>query len=206
MYSIAFGIRNVTVIPEALAEARRVLRPGGRFVCLEFSQVTNPLLRSLYEPYSFAVIPKIGELVADDRASYQYLVESIRKFPDQETFAQMIRDAVRRRPPPLSPPCFTKPRRNHLWHVHRHTPSGAELARAWCAPGVACRGHDTPSPVFALHVAGSALSQLHQPDGWHRRHTLGLPAAGLSPPSCAAEGPCQSADGEVSGADIKPQV
>jgi len=93
MYSIAFGIRNVTVIPEALAEARRVLRPGGRFVCLEFSQVTNPFLRSLYEPYSFAVIPKIGELVADDRASYQYLVESIRKFPNQETFAQMIRDA-----------------------------------------------------------------------------------------------------------------
>jgi len=93
MYSIAFGIRNVTVISEALAEARRVLRPGGRFVCLEFSQVTNPFLRKLYEPYSFAVIPKIGELVANDRASYQYLVESIRKFPDQETFAQMIRDA-----------------------------------------------------------------------------------------------------------------
>ena len=93
MYSIAFGIRNVTLIDKALAEAHRVLRPGGRFVCLEFSQVTNPVFRSVYDRYSFAVIPAIGELVASDRASYQYLVESIRKFPEQEVFAQMIRDA-----------------------------------------------------------------------------------------------------------------
>jgi 2-methoxy-6-polyprenyl-1,4-benzoquinol methylase len=93
VYTIAFGIRNVTVIEEALAEARRVLRPGGRFLCLEFSHVTNPLLAAVYEKYSFNVIPAMGELVASDRASYQYLVESIRKFPKQEVFAQMMRDA-----------------------------------------------------------------------------------------------------------------
>lgn len=93
VYTIAFGIRNVTVIEEALAEARRVLRPGGRFLCLEFSHVTNPLLAAVYEQYSFKVIPAMGELVANDRASYQYLVESIRKFPKQEVFSQMMRDA-----------------------------------------------------------------------------------------------------------------
>jgi 2-methoxy-6-polyprenyl-1,4-benzoquinol methylase len=93
VYTIAFGIRNVTVIEEALAEARRVLRPGGRFLCLEFSHVTNPLLAAVYEKYSFNVIPAMGELVASDRASYQYLVESIRNFPKQEVFAQMMRDA-----------------------------------------------------------------------------------------------------------------
>lgn len=93
VYTIAFGIRNVTVIEEALSEAQRVLRPGGRFLCLEFSHVTNPLLAAAYEQYSFNVIPAMGELVASDRASYQYLVESIRKFPKQEVFSQMLRDA-----------------------------------------------------------------------------------------------------------------
>ncbi|MGF1660398.1 MAG: bifunctional demethylmenaquinone methyltransferase/2-methoxy-6-polyprenyl-1,4-benzoquinol methylase UbiE [Rubrimonas sp.] len=92
-YTIAFGIRNVTRIEDALAEAHRVLKPGGRFVCLEFSQVTVPPLQRLYDLYSFNVIPRIGQAVTGDRASYQYLVESIRKFPDQETFLQMIRDA-----------------------------------------------------------------------------------------------------------------
>lgn len=92
-YSIAFGIRNVTRIEAALAEARRVLKPGGRFLCLEFSRPTAAAFRKLYDAYSFKVIPAIGEKVAGDRASYQYLVESIRRFPDQETFAQMIKDA-----------------------------------------------------------------------------------------------------------------
>jgi demethylmenaquinone methyltransferase/2-methoxy-6-polyprenyl-1,4-benzoquinol methylase len=92
-YSIAFGIRNVTRIEAALAEARRVLKPGGRFLCLEFSKPTAAAFRKLYDAYSFKVIPAIGEKVAGDRASYQYLVESIRRFPDQQTFAAMIGDA-----------------------------------------------------------------------------------------------------------------
>mmetsp|Transcript_36884 Transcript_36884/g.61091 ORF Transcript_36884/g.61091 Transcript_36884/m.61091 type:complete len:293 (-) Transcript_36884:288-1166(-) len=90
VYMIAFGIRNVTRIEEALREAHRVLRPGGRFMCLEFSRVTNPLLRAAYEQYSFQAIPRIGAVVAKDRASYQYLVESIQRFPDQETFSRLI--------------------------------------------------------------------------------------------------------------------
>jgi demethylmenaquinone methyltransferase/2-methoxy-6-polyprenyl-1,4-benzoquinol methylase len=89
-YTIAFGIRNVTRIERALAEARRVLRPGGRFLCLEFSKPMLPLLGPLYDRYSFSVIPWIGERVANDRAAYQYLVESIRRFPDQTRFAAMI--------------------------------------------------------------------------------------------------------------------
>jgi demethylmenaquinone methyltransferase/2-methoxy-6-polyprenyl-1,4-benzoquinol methylase len=92
-YSIAFGIRNVTRIEAALAEARRVLKPGGRFLCLEFSRPTAQAFRRLYDAYSFKVIPAIGERVAGDRESYQYLVESIRRFPDQQAFAAMIADA-----------------------------------------------------------------------------------------------------------------
>ncbi len=89
-YTIAFGIRNVTHIDRALAEARRVLKPGGRFLCLEFSRVVMPFLDALYDRYSFAVLPKLGEWVAKDAESYQYLAESIRKFPPQEKFAAMI--------------------------------------------------------------------------------------------------------------------
>jgi len=92
-YTIAFGLRNVTQIECALAEARRVLRPGGRFLCLEFSHVVLPVLRELYDLYSFQVLPALGATVAKDRASYQYLVESIRRFPDQETLAAMIENA-----------------------------------------------------------------------------------------------------------------
>lgn len=89
-YTISFGIRNVTRIGDALSEAFRVLRPGGRLMVLEFSRVPEASLRWLYDRYSFNVIPAMGQAIAGDRASYQYLVESIRRFPDQETFAGMI--------------------------------------------------------------------------------------------------------------------
>ena len=92
-YTIAFGIRNVTHIDKALDEAHRVLKIGGRFMCLEFSEVDVPMLDKLYDLHSFEVIPRLGEAVAGDKESYQYLVESIRKFPNQERFAEMIRTA-----------------------------------------------------------------------------------------------------------------
>lgn len=89
-YTIAFGIRNVTHIIEALKEARRVLRPRGHFLCLEFSKVDDPLLGQLYDFWSFNVIPAIGQAVTRDRAAYEYLVESIRRFPTRQDFATMI--------------------------------------------------------------------------------------------------------------------
>lgn len=92
-YTIAFGIRNVTHIEAALSEAYRVLKPGGRFLCLEFSTVRNPALGKIYDIYSFNLLPKIGGMVANDADSYRYLVESIRRFPNQERFAEMITDA-----------------------------------------------------------------------------------------------------------------
>ena len=93
VYTISFGIRNVTRIADALAEAHRVLKPGGRLMVLEFSRIPNDLAQWAYDKYSFGVIPAMGQAVTGDRASYQYLVESIRKFPDQESFAAMIRTA-----------------------------------------------------------------------------------------------------------------
>ncbi|WP_073331510.1 bifunctional demethylmenaquinone methyltransferase/2-methoxy-6-polyprenyl-1,4-benzoquinol methylase UbiE [Wenxinia saemankumensis] len=93
VYTISFGIRNVTRPQDALAEAFRVLKPGGRLMVLEFSQVPNPALARAYDLYSFNAIPAMGQVIAGDRASYQYLVESIRRFPDQETFLGMIRAA-----------------------------------------------------------------------------------------------------------------
>ncbi len=93
VFTISFGIRNVTRIGDALAEAYRVLRRGGRLMVLEFSQLANPALKTAYDLYSFNVIPRLGQLIAGDRDAYQYLVESIRRFPDQDQFAAMIRDA-----------------------------------------------------------------------------------------------------------------
>ena len=92
-YSISFGLRNVTDIPAALAEARRVLKPGGRFLCLEFSKLTPTALRPLYDGYSFRLIPRIGARIAGDADAYQYLVESIRRFPDQKTLTEMMAGA-----------------------------------------------------------------------------------------------------------------
>ncbi|MDX2307064.1 MAG: bifunctional demethylmenaquinone methyltransferase/2-methoxy-6-polyprenyl-1,4-benzoquinol methylase UbiE [Hyphomicrobium sp.] len=92
-YTISFGIRNVTHIDRALAEAYRVLKTGGRFLCLEFSEVQVPILDRLYDFHSYEVIPRLGELAANDRASYEYLVQSIRKFPKQDAFADLIRQA-----------------------------------------------------------------------------------------------------------------
>jgi demethylmenaquinone methyltransferase/2-methoxy-6-polyprenyl-1,4-benzoquinol methylase len=93
VYTIAFGLRNVTDIPKALKEAYRVLKVGGQFLCLEFSKVNEPLLAKIYEKYSFSIIPKIGEMVAKDRASYQYLVESIRMFPKQRELVKLMETA-----------------------------------------------------------------------------------------------------------------
>ncbi|KAJ2724900.1 2-hexaprenyl-6-methoxy-1,4-benzoquinone methyltransferase [Coemansia sp. Benny D115] len=91
VYTIAFGIRNCTHPEKVVREAFRVLKPGGRFMCLEFSRVENPVLAAAYDLHSFYVIPKMGEVIANDRASYEYLVESIRRFPPQAEFAEIIR-------------------------------------------------------------------------------------------------------------------
>ena len=93
VYTISFGIRNVTRPAQALCEAFRVLRPGGRLMVLEFSQLPNPALQWAYDKYSFNVIPTMGKMITGDRDSYQYLVESIRKFPNQDHFLSMIQNA-----------------------------------------------------------------------------------------------------------------
>ncbi len=95
--TIAFGIRNVPRIEHALEEAHRILRIGGRFLCLEFSSVDVPGIDTLYELYSFQVIPRLGEIVTGDHDAYQYLVESIRKFPKPKVFARMLETAGFRR-------------------------------------------------------------------------------------------------------------
>lgn len=93
VYTIAFGLRNVTHIDNALKEAHRVLRPGGRFYCLEFSHLPDPAMQKIYDSYSYNLIPKMGEIVAKDADSYQYLVESIRKFPKQDALVRRIEAA-----------------------------------------------------------------------------------------------------------------
>jgi demethylmenaquinone methyltransferase / 2-methoxy-6-polyprenyl-1,4-benzoquinol methylase len=90
LYAIAFGLRNVTRIDAALAEARRALKPGGRFVCLEFTPEITPLLQPLYDLYSFHIVPRLGRMVTGDREAYTYLVESIRRFPRQSELCEMI--------------------------------------------------------------------------------------------------------------------
>jgi demethylmenaquinone methyltransferase/2-methoxy-6-polyprenyl-1,4-benzoquinol methylase len=90
LYTIAFGLRNVSRIDAALAEARRVLRPGGHFLCLEFTPTVTPLLQPVYDLYSFGVVPWLGQVVAGDRDAYTYLVESIRRFPQQSELSRMI--------------------------------------------------------------------------------------------------------------------
>jgi demethylmenaquinone methyltransferase/2-methoxy-6-polyprenyl-1,4-benzoquinol methylase len=92
-YTIAFGLRNVTHLDAALGEARRVLKPGGRFFCLEFSHVVVPRLAQLYDFYSFQIVPRLGQIVAGDRDPYQYLVESIRRFPAQDALLKRIEQA-----------------------------------------------------------------------------------------------------------------
>ena len=93
LVTIAFGLRNVTDRPAALAEAHRVLKAGGRFLCLEFSQVDNAVLQRLYDTWSFSILPTMGQMVAGDAESYRYLVESIRQFPRKEILADMFADA-----------------------------------------------------------------------------------------------------------------
>lgn len=92
-YTIAFGIRNCTHLDRVLKEAHRVLKPGGRFLCLEFSKLTVPGLDAIYDVYSFSVLPRLGEVVAGDGAAYRYLAESIRRFPSQKAFAAAIAEA-----------------------------------------------------------------------------------------------------------------
>lgn len=93
LYTIAFGIRNVTDRDQALREAYRILKKGGRFMCLEFSEVVVPVFKQIYDTYSFNAIPQLGHLLANDKDSYQYLVESIRKFPKQQEFAHTLEKA-----------------------------------------------------------------------------------------------------------------
>lgn len=93
LITIAYGLRNVSLIDKALQEVTRVLKPGGRFYCLEFSHINNPVLAKIYDAYSFSVLPKLGDLLANDGESYQYLAESIRQFPKREELIERMKNA-----------------------------------------------------------------------------------------------------------------
>ena len=92
-YTISFGIRNVLYLKKCLSEAFRVLKPGGRIMILEFSKIENQTLNKIYDAFSFNVVPRLGKLIANDSESYQYLIESIRKFPSQEKLASLVAEA-----------------------------------------------------------------------------------------------------------------
>ena len=154
--SIAFGLRNCTDKPAVLREARRVLRPGGRFHCLEFSQVEVAALAPLYDAWSFRVLPALGARVAGDADSYRYLAESIRTFPDQEALADMMRDAGLERVSwrSLSGGIVAVAQRVAFLNSNQAAGAAARMLRGASSWRIGCSRRDYPPPA-----------------GWRRRET-----------------------------------